>query len=38
MGWREEYNTNSRAALAGAKIKKEQLKYWIRSIKNNDTK
>ena len=33
MGWREEYNTNTRAAFAGAKIKKEQLVYWIRSIK-----
>ena len=33
MGWKEEYNTNTRAAFAGAKIKKEQLVYWIRSIK-----
>ena len=38
MGWRDQFNINHRAALAGAKIKDEQLKHWIRSIhdsKNN---
>lgn len=34
MGWRDEYNINSRAALAGAKLNKSQLKYWMRSINN----
>lgn len=33
MGWQEEYDTNTRAALAGAKINKNQLKYWIRPIR-----
>lgn len=36
MGWQEEYKTNTRAALAGAKIDKSKLKYWIRSIKSSD--
>lgn len=34
MGWRDEYDINSRAALAGAKLNKSQLKYWMRSINN----
>lgn len=34
MGWRDEYDINSRAAMAGAKINKSQLKYWMRSINN----
>ena len=34
MGWRDEYNINSRAAMAGAKLNKSQLKYWMRSINN----
>lgn len=32
MGWRDQFNINNQAALAGAKIKKEQLKHWMRSI------
>lgn len=32
MGWRDEFNINNRAALAGAKLKKSQLKHWMRSI------
>ncbi len=36
MGWRDQFNINNRAALAGAKLKKSQLKYWIRSIANSD--
>lgn len=32
MGWRDQFNLNHSAALAGAKIKKEQLKHWMRSI------
>lgn len=36
MGWRDEFNINNRAALAGAKLKKEQLKHWMRSIASTD--
>ena len=36
MGWRDQFNINNSAALAGAKIKKEQLKHWMRSITNSD--
>ena len=36
MEWREQFNINNRAALAGAKIDKEQLKHWIRSIKSDN--
>lgn len=36
MGWRDQYDINNRAALAGAKIKKEQLKHWMRSISSSD--
>ena len=32
MGWRDQFEINNRAALAGAKIKKEQLKHWMKSI------
>lgn len=32
MGWRDQFDINNRAALAGAKIKKDQLKHWMRSI------
>ena len=32
MGWRDQFEINNRAALAGAKIKKDQLKHWMRSI------
>ena len=36
MGWRDQFNINNRAALAGAKIQKSQLKYWIKSIASDD--
>ena len=32
MGWRDEFDINHRAAMAGAKLKKDQLKHWMRSI------
>ena len=35
MGWRDQFNINQKAALAGAKIEKSQLKHWMRSIANN---
>lgn len=38
MGWRDQFNINNRAALAGAKLKKSQLKYWIKSIASDDKK
>lgn len=34
MGWRDQYNINTRAALAGAKLKQSQLKHWMRQINN----
>ena len=36
MGWRDQFNINNQAALAGAKLKKNQLKHWMRSIANSD--
>lgn len=36
MGWRDQFNINNQAALAGAKLKKDQLKHWIRSISNSE--
>ena len=36
MGWRDQFNINNQAALAGAKLKKSQLKHWIRSIANSE--
>lgn len=36
MGWRDQFDINNRAALAGANIKKNQLKHWIRSITDSD--
>lgn len=36
MGWRDQFNINQRAALAGAKIEKSQLKHWMRSIADSD--
>ena len=36
MGWRDQFNINQRAALAGAKIEKSQLKHWMRSITSQD--
>jgi len=35
-GWRDQFNINTEAALAGAKIKKNQLKHWVRSMSNSD--
>lgn len=32
MGWRDQFDINNKAALAGAKINKNQLKHWMRSI------
>ena len=36
MGWRDQFNINQKAALAGAKINKSQLKHWMRSISSSD--
>ena len=36
MGWHETFDINQRAALAGAKIKKSQLKHWIKAISSED--
>ena len=36
MGWRDQFNINNQAAMAGAKLKKSQLKHWIRPITNSD--
>ena len=36
MGWRDQFNINNQAALAGAKLKKSQLKHWMRSIADSD--
>lgn len=36
MGWRDQFDINQRAALAGAKLKKSQLKHWMRSIASSD--
>ena len=36
MGWRDQFNINNRAALAGAKLKKSQLNHWMRSIASSD--
>ena len=36
MGWRDQFNINNQAALAGAKLKKNQLKHWMRSIASSD--
>lgn len=36
MGWRDKFNINNRAALAGAKLKKDELKHWMRSISSKD--
>ena len=32
MSWREEFDINTRAAMAGAKIKKDKLSHWIKSM------
>ena len=36
MGWRDQFNINNRAAMAGAKLQKSQLKHWMRSIADSD--
>ncbi len=36
MGWRDQFDLNNRAALAGAKLKKNQLKHWMRSIADSN--
>lgn len=36
MEWREQFDINNRAALAGAKLKQNQLKHWIKSINSKD--
>ena len=36
MGWRDQFNINNQAALAGAKLKKSQMKHWMRSIASSD--
>ena len=36
MGWRDQFDINNRAAMAGAKINKNQLKHWMRSIADSD--
>lgn len=36
MGWRDQFDINNRAAMAGAKLKKNQLKHWMRSITDSD--
>ena len=38
MGWRDQFNINNRAALAGAKVKESQLKHWIKSIASDNNK
>lgn len=36
INWREQFDINNRAAMAGAKIKKTQLKHWIKSIDESE--
>lgn len=36
MGWRDQFNINNQAAMAGAKLKKSQLRHWMRSIADSD--
>ena len=36
MGWRDQFNINNSAALAGAKLNKNQMKHWMRSIADSD--
>lgn len=36
MGWRDQFDINNRAALAGAKLKKDQLQHWMRSIASSE--
>lgn len=34
MGWHEQFDINNRAAMAGAKMKKQDLKHWIKPIQS----
>lgn len=36
MGWRDKFNINNQAAMAGAKIKKKDLTHWIRKISSDN--
>lgn len=36
MGWRDQFSINNQAALAGAKLNKNQLKHWMRSISSSE--
>ena len=36
MGWRDQFNINNQMALAGAKVDKEKLKHWIKSISSEN--
>lgn len=36
MGWREQFDINIRSALAGAKKKGKDTKYWIRSCSSTN--
>ena len=36
MGWRDQFNINQSAALAGAKLDKSKLQHWMRSIASSD--
>lgn len=35
MNWREEFDINTRASLAGAKLDKKKLSHWIKSMTFN---
>lgn len=35
MNWREEFDINTRAAMAGAKIDKDKLSHWIKNMSFN---
>ena len=35
MSWREEFDINTRASLAGAKLDKNKLSHWIKSMTFN---
>lgn len=36
MGWRDQFNINNQAAMAGAKLKESQLKHWMRPIASSE--
>ena len=36
MGWRDQFNINNQMALAGAKVDKEKMKHWIKSISSEN--